>query len=158
MSETETEQTPPRKSKLPLIIGLVLMILAGGGGFYALYSGLLFGPPKPGAEAGGQRPEALPDIAFIPLDPMVISIRTTGAKHLRFTAQLEVAGHYAKEVEMLKPRVMDVLNSYLRAVDLADIEAPTSLGRLKAQMLRRVQMVTGEGRIRDLLVMEFVVN
>lgn len=158
MSETQTEETPPKKSKLPLIIGLVLMILAGGGGFFALYTGMLFGAPKPDAQAAEKKPDALPDIAFIPLDPMVISIKTPGARHLRFTAQLEVAGPYAKEVEMLRPRVMDVLNSYLRAVDLADIEAPTSLVRLKAQMLRRVQIVTGEGRVRDLLVMEFVVN
>jgi len=30
--------------------------------------------------------------------------------------------------------------------------------RLRSQMLRRVQVVTGEGRVRDLLIMEFVLN
>jgi flagellar FliL protein len=29
---------------------------------------------------------------------------------------------------------------------------------LRAQMLRRVQIVAGEGRIRDLLIMEFVLS
>ena len=49
------------------------------------------------------------------------------------------------------PRVLDVLNTYLRAVEVRDLEEPASLARLRAQMLRRIQVVTGEGRVRDLL-------
>lgn len=66
------------------------------------------------------------------------------------TAQTEVTG--------IKPRVVDVLNSYLRAVDVATLEDPTAMLRIKAQMLRRIQIVTGEGRVRDLLISEFVLN
>jgi flagellar FliL protein len=51
-----------------------------------------------------------------------------------------------------------VLNTYLRALSIADLEESTALVRLRAQMLRRVQIVTGEGRINDLLIMEFVLN
>lgn len=36
-------EAPKKRSKLPLIIGLVLMIALGGGGFYAVYSGLILG-------------------------------------------------------------------------------------------------------------------
>ena len=56
------------------------------------------------------------------------------------------------------PRILDVLNTYLRAVEVRDLEQPASLARLRAQMLRRVQVVTGEGRVRDLLITEFVLN
>jgi flagellar FliL protein len=56
------------------------------------------------------------------------------------------------------PRILDVLNSYLRAIDVASIEDPQAMARLRAQMLRRIQIVTGEGRVRDLLVTEFVLN
>ena len=59
---------------------------------------------------------------------------------------------------MLLPRILDVLNGYLRAVETADLENPSALVKLRAQMLRRVQIVTGEGRVRDLLVTEFVLN
>ena len=58
----------------------------------------------------------------------------------------------------LSPRVLDVLNSYLRVVEIDELSEPTSLLRLRAQMLRRVQIVTGEGRVRDLLITQFVVN
>jgi len=30
--------------------------------------------------------------------------------------------------------------------------------RIRAHLLRRIQIVTGEGRVRDLLVTEFVLN
>jgi flagellar protein FliL len=56
------------------------------------------------------------------------------------------------------PRIVDVLNGYLRAVEVREFEDPAALVRLRAQMLRRVQIVTGEGRVRDLLVTEFVLN
>ena len=64
----------------------------------------------------------------------------------------------AAEVTLLMPRVLDVLNSYLRAVDPASFDDPGAMTRLRAQMLRRIQIVTGEGRVRDLLITEFVLN
>jgi flagellar FliL protein len=82
----------------------------------------------------------------------------SSARFLKLTTQLEVAKAYAEEVTILMPRILDVLNSYLRAVALADLENPAAMARLRAQMLRRVQIVTGEGRVRDLLVTEFIVN
>ena len=159
MAETVTagEETPQKRSKLPLLIGLLMMLGLGGGAFYAVYSGLILGAPH-APEPHGETPEALPEIAFVPLEPMVVSLSGTAARHLRFSAQLEVPLAYKADVEHLKPRVMDVLNGYLRAVDVTELEDPSALIRLRAQMLRRVQIVVGEGRVRDLLVIEFVLN
>lgn len=156
----QAEEAPKKRSKLPLIIGLVLMLALGGGGFYAVYSGMILAPHDASAPpAAEEHPgESMSDVAFLALDPMIISLGTNGARHLRFSAQLEVPTAYATEVEHLKPRVMDVLNGYLRAVEVSDLEDPTALMRLRAQMLRRVQVVTGEGRINDLLIIEFVLN
>jgi flagellar FliL protein len=56
------------------------------------------------------------------------------------------------------PRVLDVLNSYLRAVEVAELEDPAALVTLRAQMLRRIQLVTGPDRVRDVLITEFVLN
>ena len=159
MSEPDpTFQPPPKKaSKLPLLIGLVLAVTLGGGGFYAVYSGMILSPS--GAHAPQEDVAALPEIAFIPLDPMVISLGAAAeSRHLRFTAQLEVAKAYSDDVTLLQPRILDVLNSYLRAVDVAELEDPSALVRVRAQMLRRMQIVTGEGRVRDLLITEFVLN
>lgn len=151
-------EPPPKRSRKPLLLGLLGALVLGGGGFYATYAGLILGG-KDTATTAPTAPEALPDIAFVPVDPVVISLgRAGGNRHLRMTAQLEVARPHAAEVQLLAPRILDVLNGYLRAIDLSQIEDPAALLRIRAQLLRRIQIVTGEGRVRDLLITEFVVN
>ncbi|MCP5036726.1 MAG: flagellar basal body protein FliL [Rhodobacteraceae bacterium] len=156
------EETPKKKSKKPMIIGLILALGLGGGGFYAVYSGMIFGTADPHEAVDaehGEAPTELPPIAFVPLDPLVISLGgASNPRHLRFRAELEVEPAYQDDVTELVPRVLDVLNSYLRAVELRDLENSSALVNLRAQMLRRIQLVTGEGRVRDLLIMEFVLN
>ncbi len=152
---------PVKKSKLPLIVGLALAIVGGGGGFFAVKKGFIGGATEHGAEGKihAETVEMATAVAFVSLDPLVVSLPGRGARvHLRFAAQLEVVPAYVAEVEAVKPRIVDVLNGYLRAVEVAELEDPTALMRLRAQMLRRVQIVTGEGRVRDLLIMEFVLN
>jgi flagellar FliL protein len=158
-AEEPQEAAPKKKSKLPLILGVVLALVLGGGGFYATYSGLLFGAAKEEVAAEDHAVSALPDIAFVPIEPVVISLGAAAQNaHLRMTAQLEVAKPHEAEVVLLMPRVLDVLNGYLRAVEVTQLEDPTALVRLRSQMLRRIQIVTGDGRVRDLLITEFVLN
>ncbi|WP_298677107.1 flagellar basal body-associated protein FliL [uncultured Lentibacter sp.] len=158
--EEKPDEEPKKKSKLPLILGVVLALAGGGGGFFAVYSGMIFGAPsQEEAKAQEEKPEDLPDIAFVEIDPLTVSLIDNGRdRHLRFRAHLETPGEYQADVEKLLPRIVDVLNSYLRALELKDLKSPSALVRLRAQMLRRVQLVVGEGRVRDLLIMEFVLN
>lgn len=155
----QTEETK-KKSKLPLVLGLVLAVALGGGGFFAVYSGMILGPGAAHGDDSAPDPsEPLPEVAFVPVDPLTISLGPGSAnRHLRFRAELEVEPKAQSEVSAMLPRVLDVLNGYLRAVSVSDLEQPTALIKLRAQMLRRIQIVTGEGRVRDLLIMEFVLN
>lgn len=162
------EEDAPKKSKLPLILGFVLALAGGGGGFFAVSSGMLFGASTDSedqkaaeetkAEAAAEKEEMLSAV-FLPLEPLIVSISSdSGARFLRFTAQLEVAPEYQDELTAVLPRIVDVMNSYLRAVEPSDLEDPTILLRLRGQLLRRIQVVVGPDRVRDLLVMEFVLN
>ncbi len=161
-SEAAEENPPKKKSKGPILIGLVLFVLLGAGGFFGIYSGMLESLLRENLATESNRAKAVqetPAGAFVPLEPLLISLGPAASnRHLRFSATLEVAAPQAAYVADLKPRVMDVLNGYLRAVDIAELQDPSALIRLRAQMLRRVQIVTGEGRVRDLLVTEFVLN
>lgn len=182
VAATDPKESAPRKSsKLPLILGVVLLLAGGVGGYFAISSGMIGlgggseatadahgAPDDAGAsdsqgEAGGDASHdastVLATVAFVTLDPLVISLsEQSSARHLRFRAVLDVPPEFAAEVEAIRPRIIDVLNGYLRAVEPADLEDPTALIRLRAQMLRRVQVVAGEGRVRDLLVQEFVLD
>jgi flagellar FliL protein len=156
---------PPRRKKLGLILGLVGALALGGGGFYAVWSGMvdpagLFAGGGGHGEGGHGEPAALPsDVAFVPMEPIMVSLPPgSSARLLRFAGQLEVAPEHAAAVAALMPRIVDVLNTYLRAVEPRDLEQPSALAPLRAQMLRRIQVVTGEGKVRDLLITEFVLN
>ncbi|WP_299921714.1 flagellar basal body-associated FliL family protein [uncultured Pelagimonas sp.] len=166
VDDADVEEKKP--SKLPMIIGIVLALAGGGGGFFAVQSGLLGGGQEAAAHDSGSEDHAqddavetapLPDVSFIEVPQLVISLGPRAqANHLRFRASLEVPKKHAVEVEGILPRVQDVLNSYLRALEPRDLEAPGALIKLRGQMLRRVRLVAGEGRVRDLLVLEFVLN
>ena len=153
---------PSKGSKIPLMLGLVLALVGGSGGFFVVNSGILGGqaPSSNAAEADSEAGEVPSEtFAFVAIEPLIISLPSSnGRDHLRFAAQLEVDPKYSASVEAVKPRIVDVLNGYLRAVDLAELEDPAALMRLRAQMLRRIQVVTGKGQVKDLLIMEFVLS
>ncbi|MEQ8897806.1 MAG: flagellar basal body-associated FliL family protein [Roseovarius sp.] len=180
MADTDIPQgeAPKKRSKLPLLLGFVLALAGGGGGYFAVQAGLIplggagakesatHGAEHGAADDGHGADEAYdshdaasaPDVDFVPVEPLVISLNDGRGTHLRFRAQLEVRPGRKAEVMHLLPRVVDVLNGYLRAVDLADLQDNAALVRLRAQMLRRVQVVTGGDLVSDLLIMEFVLN
>lgn len=160
--ENAPEGDAPKASKMPMIVGLALALVGGGGGFYATWSGMILGGGDAGQETVEMEKEVkdpFADIAFVAIEPMIISVDARPErKMLRFRAQLEVPKDYQEDVTKLLPRVVDVLNGYLRALEVADLEDQAALTRLRAQMLRRVQVVTGEGRVNDFLIMEFVLT
>ena len=130
------------------MFALILMIarMAARPDMELLYSGLETG-------AAGEV------MAFLPVEPVIVSL--AGAednRHLRFRAELEVPSTYASEVEHLMPRVVDVMNAYLRAVEPKSLSSPGALIALRAQILRRVNLVIGAERVNDVLVMEFVLS
>lgn len=153
---------PVKSSKMPLILGLFLALVAAGGSFYLVQTRQILSAESQGwnsPERSGGDLRAMPDIAYVPIESLVISLGDgMSGKHLRFRAELEVAPKHRTEVEKLMPRIVDVLNSYLRALEIEDLTNKAALTRLRAQMLRRLQVVTGNGRINDLLIMEFVMN
>lgn len=136
-------------------LGLALAAAAAGAGFYATNSGRVPEALMQLASIGGKDAPAV----FVPIEPIVVSLPPgAGGSHLKVTAELEVAPGAAGRVESLRPRVLDVLNTYLHAVEPARFEEAGALMRLRAHMLHRVKVVVGAERVRDLLVTEFVVN
>jgi flagellar FliL protein len=160
MADPEVPQdVVPKKSKKPLFIGIFLALLLGSGGFYATFSGMILGTDVADNADAESGLAALPDIAFVPVESLVISLgEAQSGRHLRFTSQLEVGSQHVADVTLLLPRIVDVMNSYLRALDAASFDAPATMVRIRAQLLRRIQMVAGDGRVRDVLITEFVMN
>jgi len=165
VTEDGAPRSADRKSSVPMVLGLVLASALGAAGFFLAYTGMLpfvGGADRPAAAPGPDTETGAPDgpdLAYVTLPPMVVSIGAPGdSRHLRFQAELEVAPAGTAAVNAAMPRLLDALNGYLRAVPSEEFETPSALVKLRAQMLRRMQLVVGDGHVRDLLITEFVIN
>lgn len=155
------DEAPPKKGK-GMLFGMIGAVVLGGAGFFASFSGML----PIGGGAAPEEEEAPMEVmvaevqpVFVPIEDMVISLGAgANARHLQFGAQLEIEPPFIEEITNLKPRILDIINTYLRAVEERDIESPAAMTRLRAQMLRRVQIITGDGKVKDLLITQFVLN
>lgn len=160
-----TEETPegdakPKKGlgKIGWALVLVLGLGLGGGGFFATYSGMFSAAESKAAEPDDTLMKDGPELVFLELDPMMISVGNAGSiRQLRFRAYLQLPERNG-DVAALQPRILDVFSTYLRAVSVDRLEDPTSLLDLRAQLLRRVQLLTGPGAVNDLLIIDFVIT
>jgi flagellar protein FliL len=158
----EVATRPGRNARPLLLICMVLGSIAVGGAAGAL--GLLAPvydllsarevaatPPPPTFYA-------LPEFR-IAVDPLAED-RTLPAqsfgRHLRTVVQLEVEPSQMPHVDALQPRIVDVLLTFLHALDQRDVGSVRNLDRLKAQMLHRVREVTGDDAVRGILITELV--
>ena len=154
---------PKGKSSRALIISILMALIAAVAGFVATYQNLIPFPqvntPGVSVDHGTAHIEPLVDVVFVELPPLLVPMgNLLSNRYLRFRAELEVTPEYHDEVVTLIPRIVDVLNGYLRALDREDLEKPAALILLRSNMLRRIQTVVGEGRVSSILIMEFVVN
>ena len=135
------------------ILPVVVLCVAAAAGFAAVQLGLSPASLMPSGKAEKA------EIAFVELEPMTVSIVTAERnKHLRVRTALEVNPEHKEEVLAMQPRITDVMITYLNSVELEDVESPSALLALRSQMRRRVDLVLGGDRVRDLLVQEFVIN
>ncbi|MCC5962566.1 MAG: flagellar basal body-associated FliL family protein [Rhodobacteraceae bacterium] len=153
---TDAAAPPARKRRaLPVLLGLVAAVALGGGAFYAVYTGLILAPVPPGTALA----PVDDDFAHIPVDGITVTLAPdSGAQVLRFSGQIEVAQGSQADMERLQPRFLDLINTYLRAVAVDELTDPAAIIRLRAQLLRRLQVVAGEGHVRDLLITEFILQ
>lgn len=157
---TPEEDAPPAKGmgKKGWAAALVAALLLGGGGFYATYSGMVGAGEDHAAAHEDETHEAGTAPIYLELDPMMISVGDPGSiRQMRFRAVLQLEeGH--SDVAALRPRILDVFSTYLRAVSVQRLEDPTALLDLRAQLLRRVQLLAGESSVSDLLIIDFVIT
>ncbi|MBY0421809.1 MAG: flagellar basal body-associated FliL family protein [Parvularculaceae bacterium] len=114
---------------------------------------------KKGEKSSGHGDAGAADAAFVPMDPLVVTLGPeAAAKYLKITMTIETEKGSETAVAALMPRLRDVVNGYLRAVDEADLAEPASMSRVRAQLLRRLQLVAPDARITNILITDFVLT
>ena len=160
----EEQPTHPKSNRFPVVLAAVALAATMGSVTFAvlLLMGTRTHEPEEalGNLKGGDQTliEAQPFV-FIPLEPVLVTLGAeANGQQLRFEGYLEVSESQKEQVNSQMPRVMDALNTYLRAVAYKDLQEPASLIKLRIQMLRRAQMAIGEGVVKDLLISKFILG
>ena len=153
----------PARSRKPLLIGLILFILLGAGGFYATFSGMLSLASVLGGNGDAEHVEAEPVegpvFAFAPIGEIVIPLGPkANSEFLILEAEIEIAPEDKEAVEAQMPRIRDLFNTYLRAVEARDLEAQDATLRLRAHLLRRLTVLLEPLEPRDLLFTTFILR
>ena len=165
MTEVIAEEPPKKSGTKGLIVLLAVVALAGGGGFAAGILGLV---PLP---VGHVEPDAKHDPhhdmtmtahvapTYLPLPDLTIPLgKGSSAQYLQAKLQLETDAEHADAVRHSEPRIVDTLNVFLRAIDERDVASILAMERLRAEMLRRVRLVTGEKAVSAVLIGEFLLR
>lgn len=148
-----------KHTKYLLILGFVLFLSGGAGGYYTVSSGLVSAPESFGASAQLTEPALTDQVAYVPIDPLIVTLRQEEiSRQLRFSAQIEVYPEYQEEVAFAMPRILDTLNGYLRAVELEDMEDALALLRIRLHIFHRIDVIVGPEKVRDILITEFVLS
>lgn len=156
MTDTSTAAPPPKPSFLRRLVPLAAAVVLGGAGFFATWSGLVDLPRLPGDTARDAEEAAFD---FVPIRGLSVPLGPgSQMSELRFSADIEVRAESHAEMTRMIPRFLDVLNGFLRALEPEEVEEPAALVRLRALMLRRLQVVAGGDHVRDLLITEFVLR
>ena len=157
-------------SKLPLIIGAVVLLLGGGGaGLY--FTGMLDSVLGKGEEPAhaeeaahgddGHGGEAGASAVFLEIPTILVNLSTDDGtpRFLRLTVQLEL--HNATDraaVEAVIPRVVDQFQTYLRELRVRDLRGSAGIYRLQTELLWRVNQASAPVKVKDVLFQEILIQ
>ncbi|MFC4167951.1 flagellar basal body-associated FliL family protein [Teichococcus aestuarii] len=165
----KNQETAPAKKgrKRLLLILLLLPVLLGGGAAGAWF--LVPGLPEKVQALLGRTPAEETEMASTPASPgkpsfvefpeMTLSLPNAGRpRQLRLKLAVEVMGDPALvQADLLSPRIYDSLILYLRTLRDGEMEGALAMDRLRGDLHRRLELVLGPGKVRDVLITGFVV-
>lgn len=172
VAENEDDAAPKKKMglmKLALFVGLPVVILGlggvaavmlftGGGDSHEVVELDEHGEPVPGAS---RRQAAVEEPVFfyeVPQMQVTIQNGSGGFAHLQISFHLEIADEaISAELDRELPRIIDQYQGFLRELRPEDLAGSAGGYRLRLELLRRVNLVLGEDRVRAVLIDQFVV-
>jgi flagellar protein FliL len=165
-SAAETVEEPQKRlsgKKVILFVVLpVALLIAVGAGLY--FSGILK-PAEGHKDEHAAEPEEeehfdphAPPV-FVNLPTQVVNLASGGPKQsflkLQLTLQMQNA-EQQKELDKVMPRINEVLTIYLREMRSDDFRTSGDIGRLREELLMRINAATAPMKIRDVLIKEFL--
>ncbi|MCP4922493.1 MAG: flagellar basal body protein FliL [bacterium] len=164
-AEGEEEKKGSSIVKLGLLIGGPVVLLAGIAVFLFMTSmgrhmiGLE--DEKAAEEIAAQKPKEIIQAAYYDIPELLVNLSKDGRRggFLKLSIYLEIIDAEAsKELDKVKPRIVDAFQTYLRGLKIKDVEGSAGLQRLRTELLRRANDVTAPIEVRAILFREMLIQ
>lgn len=161
---------PPRKGgkkKLLFILAPLLALGAGAGAAFFFVPSVHDMIAGGGGEKGEKHEAAEAEKpSYVEIPEMTVTMPNGGRpRQLRIKLALELAKHkpegggeHSAASEMLTPRIYDALVLYLRTLRDSDVEGALAVDRVRGDLLRRLDLLLGDGALRDVLITSMVIG
>ena len=167
--ELEEEEIAPKPSRLPLIIGVVVAFLAGGGAGFG--ASMFLGPSSADAAEGegeegaegeeGEKPKASKNTAraIETLKTFTVNLRGAGGgRVLRMEVQVEVAEDDKETITEKVPVLRDAVLTLVSDYTYADLEGLDGKTRLRDELHARLNAVLDGPKVERVFFTQFVVQ
>ena len=157
-NEKEGEAQPKKGSNLKwIIIGVVVLFVLGGGGFFAWKTFLNPAQEDVKEEGAMVRVEIGPTY---PLEVFIVNLAgTSGERYLKVTVELELKdSSLIIELEKRKPQVRDSILLLLSSKTFEDIATFKGKTKIRNQITARLNGILMPGSIKKVYFTEFVVQ
>jgi flagellar FliL protein len=158
-AEGSVPETGKTKRRLVVIGGLAVLLLAGGSAGAYLFAPGLMGKPtqKQVADAAPAKPVP-PSPTFVDLPEMSVTLPNGGQqRQIRLRISLELVKADIPSSEVLSPKVYDMVLTYARTLNDAEIENSLAIDHMRGDLYRRLSLLLGPDVVRDVLITSFVV-
>ena len=149
----------PKAGTSPIVMALLVLNLgASGFGVFKIMTA------QPAAAATMPQHDEKPAKEItgpvIALDPFVVNLDEPGnARYLKMTVQVElVTAHDGEVIEKSKQVIRDEVLSYLSGLHVKDTLGATAKDTIREELMKRMQAVVGEHRVRRMFFQEFMVQ
>jgi flagellar FliL protein len=161
MSDAKTDKPAAGKSKMPMIIGAVLVVALAGGGYWFMARPKAAPKDK---EKEAEVAEESGDKALLPFEPFVVNLAEEGGSHfLRTNVQLIIDAKKEQVVVMQEEKVetMPLRSAILELLSqqkASELVTPEGKEALKEAIKKRGAEVFKKHKIKEVLFSEFVVQ
>lgn len=163
---TQSDEAAPAKGGMGLVGQIAIVAVLGITSFATVY---LLPRPAPVIiedNTGKIDPDA-EDISaamdieiatkYFALEPLTLTL-TDNRRTLRIGITLEMVSDASDSVAPDDPKLRDAFTGYLRSLRTEQIEDAAFMAQLRAQLLRRAQIIIGQEAVHSVLITDFLVR
>jgi len=149
--EKEVKKVTKKKFLLFLVIGLVIIVLAGS--VIAVFSTFKDGKGK-------EKERSPKETVIYSMEPIVVNLfDPTGKRYIQIRLALELKDKkMEEEIKSNEPKIKDVIISTLSAKTPEDVLQPEAKDLIKTELLQKINSALGEEAILNVYITQYIVE